>query len=157
MIANIMPVNYSCSYEECCTRSMYQGQGQVINIPQYLCDVIICPCPWLLLLAQYSWYTRYHVKYPCRIVKLCLLYFYFQFIVNEAYVFTYIRQVPLLVLLYRSVYDSILTTVPYQFYKMVWKYEAAAITRSPTRRLCLMVQTILLQSWPGLCCRRDTC
>ena len=31
MIVDIMQVNDMCSYEECCARSMYQGQGQEIT------------------------------------------------------------------------------------------------------------------------------
>ena len=46
----------SCTiYEECCTRSRYQGQGQVITSHR-LWDVITYHCPWYLLLAQHSPY-----------------------------------------------------------------------------------------------------
>ena len=39
--------------EECSARSRYQGQRQVIT-SHILWGVIICPCPWCLLLAQHS-------------------------------------------------------------------------------------------------------
>ena len=38
------------SLDDLCTRSRYQGQGQVITL--YLWDVITFPCPWYLLLAH---------------------------------------------------------------------------------------------------------
>ena len=44
-----------CIFEECCARSGYQGQGQVITSHiYYLWNVIISPYPWYLLLVQYS-------------------------------------------------------------------------------------------------------
>ena len=40
---------------ECCVRSRYQGQRQVIiSHTEYLWDVITCPCPWYLILAQHA-------------------------------------------------------------------------------------------------------
>ena len=48
----LWPILMMQHYEECWSR--YQGQGQVI--PQYLWDVITCPCPWYLILMQRSWH-----------------------------------------------------------------------------------------------------
>ena len=45
-----LKVAYARWYQECCTRSRYQGQGQVITC-QYLWDVrdaITCSCHWYL-------------------------------------------------------------------------------------------------------------
>ena len=52
-------ITYTCRYNEY-MRLLCQKQvsrvGTSNYIPQYLWDVITCPCPWYLLLAQHSPY-----------------------------------------------------------------------------------------------------
>ena len=64
-------------------------------IPQYLWDVITCPCPWYLLLAQHSSYTRHTVhlkKYAHGFVVLCFVVVMQSIIMNSHEVFIHIHQ-----------------------------------------------------------------
>ena len=57
-----------CSRYHVIWRVLCQKQGSRAGtsnyIPQFLWDVITCPCPWYLLLAQHSCYVDINVVYP---------------------------------------------------------------------------------------------